>query len=123
MAEAMARTIGGDRVVVSSAGLSPAGFIAGPTLTTLEHLGYPSEGLSSKSLDAVDTSEVDVVVSLLGGAGLHVLPRGSHGRHLFWPIPDPFGEDEAFYHRVAQDLERRIRVLLREELDGELLGE
>lgn len=121
MAEAMARSIGGGRVAAMSAGLSPAGFIAGPTLATLEHLGYPTEGLHSKGLDAIDDSDVDLVVSLLGGGGFHIVPRGSHGRQMFWPVPDPFGEDEATYLRVARDLETRIRELISEELAEELL--
>lgn len=123
MAEAMARSLGGDRVVALSAGLSPAGFIAGPTLDTLERLGYPSDRLYSKGLDAIPDDDVDLVVSLLGGESFHVLPQGGSARHESWTIPDPFGEDDAFYLRVARDLEIRINELLSRELEGELLGE
>lgn len=123
MAEAMARSLGGDRVAALSAGLSPAGFVADPTVETLDRLGYPSDQLSSKGIDAVDVSDVDLVVSLLGDENFHLLPRGGHARHECWTIPDPFGEDEAFYLRVARDLENRINELLSDELEGELLDE
>ena len=121
MAEVMARKLGGDRVEALSAGLSPAGFIAEPTIRTLQHLGYPVDGLYSKGLDAVDTTAVDVAVSLIGGGALYPLGCGPQAREIHWRIPDPFGEDESIYLRVARDIENRVRGLLREELTGELL--
>lgn len=121
MAEAIARSLGGHRVVVQSAGLSPAGFIAEATLATLRRLGYSSEGLCSKGLDDIDTDSVDVVVSLVGGEMQHGFGCGQHVRRVHWPLPDPFGEDDTLYLRVARDLEDRVRSLLEEELSGELL--
>ena len=121
MAEAMACSLGGDRVEALSAGLSPAGFIAESTVSTLERLGYPTDGLYSKGLDAIDTPAVDVVVSLIGGGAHYPLGCGPHAREIHWQIPDPFGEDESMYLRVARDIENRVRGLLREELAGELL--
>ncbi len=121
MAEAMARSLGGDRVEARSAGLAPAGFIAGPTMSTLQRLGYPADGLFSKGLDALDTTDVDVVVLLIGGEIHHPVPCGPHARQIHWPLPDPFGEDESLYLQVARDIEARVRSLLAEELAGELL--
>ncbi len=121
MAEAMARSLGGDRVEALSAGLSPAGFIAETTVRTLERLGYPTDGLCSKGLDAIDTTAVDVVVSLIGGGAHYPLGCGPHAREIHWEISDPFGEDESMYVRVARDIENRVRSLLHEELAGELL--
>lgn len=121
MAESMARRIGGGRVIAQSAGLSPAGFIAKPTVSTLRRLGYPVEGLYSKGIDAIDTGEVDVVVSLIGGPIPTALGCGPQARLVHWPLPDPFGEDETLYLRVARDIESRVRNLLEEELAGELL--
>jgi protein-tyrosine-phosphatase len=121
MAEAMARSLGGDRVEALSAGLSPAGFIAETTFFTLRRLGYPTDGLYSKGLDAIETTAVDVVVSLIGGEVHYPLGCGPHAREIHWPISDPFGEDESLYLRVARDIEARVRRLLQEELAGELL--
>lgn len=122
MAEAIANAIGGDRVTALSAGLSPAGFIAGPTTRTLQTMGYSAEYLRSKSLDDIPAGSIDVVVSLLGASGLNVLPHELGDRREAWPIPDPFGEDESFYLHVARQIELRVREILEEELAGELLN-
>lgn len=117
----MARGIGGDRVTALSAGLSPAGFVAAPTVRTLERMGYPADNLRSKGLDDLPAGAVDVVVSLLGESGLNVLPREIGLRREAWSISDPFGEDESFYLHVARQIETRVRELLDAELAGELL--
>lgn len=121
MAEAMTRSLGGDRVEARSAGLAPLGWIAEPTIAVLEARGFSTDGLSSKGLEAVAAVDLDVVVSLIGDHGLNVLPPGMGVRREAWPIPDPFGEDEVFYLEVARQLEGRIRRLLGDELRGELL--
>jgi arsenate reductase len=120
MAEAIARHLGGRRVDVRSAGIAPAGFVAGGTLGALEALGYSGEGLWSKGLDDVIVQDLDVMVSLLGEGALDLLPRGTGARREAWTVLDPFGEDEDVYLDVARGLEVKIRTLLSEELDGEL---
>jgi len=120
MAEAIARKLGNSRVEAHSAGIAPTGWIAEPTLTTLESLGYSNRGLWSKGLDAVPGDEIDVVVSLLGEQGLDFLPLPAGARREAWSIRDPYGEDEEVYLDVARRLEVRIRRLIKDELGGEL---
>jgi arsenate reductase len=122
MAEAIARVLGGPGIEARSAGISPLGWVSEQTIDTLQALGYPTEGLSSKGLDAVDFEDVDVVLSLLGDRGLDYLPRGTGARHEAWDITDPFGEDEEVYFEVARDLERRIQELLSGESNSELFS-
>ena len=119
MAEAIARALGGQGVDARSAGLTPLGWIADQTIDVLEALGYPTQGLSSKGLDSVDTDDLDVVVSLLGERGLDHLPHRIGARREAWSIPDPFGEDD-LYLEVAHELELRIQQLLTEEPEMEL---
>jgi arsenate reductase len=121
MAESIARGIGGERVHAQSAGLSPAGFVADLTVATLRDLGYPVGGLYSKGMDAIDATDLDVVVSLIGSEIHHGFGCGPEVRLEHWPVPDPFGEDESTYLRVARDIETRVRKLLRDELSRELL--
>ncbi|MBW2386700.1 MAG: hypothetical protein JRG92_23975 [Deltaproteobacteria bacterium] len=121
MAEAIANALGEGRIEAQSAGLAPAGWIAENTLITLERLGYSDAGLHSKGLESIETEDVDVVISLLGSRGLDLLPPGFATRREAWPIPDPIGEDEAFYNGVAQQIERRIRGFLLDEAEEELL--
>jgi len=84
-------------------------------------LGYPSEGLQSKGLGDVRVDDVDIVVSLLGDDGLDFLPPGLSAQRIAWQIRDPFGEDEETYLSVARQLEDRVRRLLVEQGEGELL--
>jgi arsenate reductase len=112
MAEAITRGVTDGGVVAASAGLMPFGRIVGPTIETLEALGYDAGGLESKGLEEVDVADFDIIVSLLGPSALGYLP-GSLGAQLeSWSIPDPYGEDDEVYRAVARELERRIRSLI-----------
>lgn len=120
MAEAITRGLREEGVTASSAGLMPFGRIVGPTVETLEGLGYDPRGLASKALDEVDLENFDIIVSLLGDSGLSYLPSNLGAQLESWPIRDPYGEDDEVYVAVARELERRIRDLLADQQDGEL---
>jgi protein-tyrosine-phosphatase len=120
MAEAITRKLGGGRVTAASAGLMPFGRIVATTVRTLGALGYESRGLTSKSLDDVDLASFDVIVSLLGPAGLSYLPGTLPAELQSWSIADPYGEDDDVYMAVAHELERRVRRLLEEQGSREL---
>lgn len=122
MAESMARAIGGGRVEAFSAGLAPAGFVAAPTVSTLDALGYPTDNLRSEGLEALSARAFDVVISLAGERGLALLSPALGSRRVAWEIADPFGEDDAVYLRVARQIEARVRALVEEELARELGG-
>ena len=112
MAEAITRSLARGRVSAVSAGLMPFGRIVPMTLETLESLGYDPRGLASKGLDAIDLDDVDVIVSLIGDAGVGSLPTSIGAELREWPIADPYGEEAEVYRAVARDLELRIRDLL-----------
>lgn len=120
MAEAITRGLGRDGVSASSAGLMPFGRIVGSTVETLEAMGYDPRGLTSKSLDDVDLTSFDIIISLLGNSGLSYLPSTLGAQLESWSIRDPYGEDDEVYHAVARDLERRIRELLDDQQKREL---
>jgi len=122
MAEAIARVLGGSMVDARSAGISPLGWVSEQTIDTLRTLGYPTHGLSSKGFDEVDLEAVDIVLSLLGARGLDHVPHSIGARREAWVITDPFGEDDEIYMEVARELERRIRILLSQESNPELLS-
>ncbi|PWB75482.1 MAG: low molecular weight phosphatase family protein [Holophagae bacterium] len=120
MAEAIARALGGDSLVAHSAGIAPTGRVASSTLEALRALGYPCAGLASKGLDEVPLDGLDVVVSLIGPAGLAWLPAGVAARRVAWTIPDPYGNDIATYLAVARTIEERVRALVDDLLPPEL---
>jgi protein-tyrosine-phosphatase len=122
MAEAIARSMGGGNLKVHSAGLSPTGRVAERSIATLRALGYPADGLSSKGLDAIPLDDLDVVVSLVGPAGLACLPHGMAARSEAWSIRDPYGDDEEIYLAVARTIEARVRALVDDLLAPELPG-
>jgi arsenate reductase len=120
MAEAIARGLGGGRVEARSAGLMPFGRIVPGTVRALEDLGYDPAGLSSKGLGDLEAGDFDVVVSLLGEAGLAHLPASLGAETEAWAIADPYGEDDEVYLAVARELERRVRDLIDRHDRGEL---
>jgi len=120
MAEVIAASLGGGRLTAASAGIRPFGRIVPATVETLEALGYDPDGLSSKGLDDIDLADFDMIVSLLGAAGLSYLPPSLGAQLESWSIQDPYGEDDEVYFAVARDLERRIRDLLTDLEDREL---
>jgi len=118
MAEAMARSMGGDSIRVLSAGLAATGRVAPETLSTLEALGYSTEGLTSKGLSEVSLDEIDVVVSLIGPTGVRWIPFGMPMETIVWNLPDPWGEDEATYRNVARRIEALVADLVEELCAG-----
>jgi protein-tyrosine-phosphatase len=112
MAEAIARSLGGDRVEVYSAGLAPTGMVAEAALSTLAAMGYPNHDLRSKGLEEVSLAEMDIIVSLLGQQGLSFLPSNLGANLESWSVRDPFGEDEEVYRSAAAKIERKIKNLL-----------
>lgn len=120
MAEAITRGLAGESVSVASAGLSPFGRIVAGTRRALDKLGYDASGLMSKGLDEVDLESFDVIVSLLGQAGLDRLPMGVGADLEAWTIDDPYGEDDEVYIATARGLEKRIRRLLDDWREREL---
>jgi len=120
MAEGIARGLAGDRWAVASAGVSATGWIAEQTVATLEGLGYPTDGLYSKSLATIDLNEQDVIVSLIGPEAVRYLPRTLGAELVVWSVRDPYGEEAAVYRDVARQIERKIRVLIEEFADTEL---
>lgn len=120
MAEALARARYGDAVRVQSAGSEPSR-VHPLTLKACAAQRLDTEQLSSKGVETIDPSTVDVVVTLCAEeycpAYLHQATR------LHWPMPDPAaaqpGEDEAAQLGRFLDVADRIAVRL-SELDARL---
>lgn len=109
LAEGLARQIFGDRVVVLSAGSAPT-TINPLAIEALEEVGIDSTGQHAKSLDDIDTGEVDLVITLCAEEVCPVLP--SRIRRLHWPIADPAAVGTLDAFRVARDeIAARLREL------------
>lgn len=118
LAEALARAAFGDRVVVESAGSEPSE-VHPLTLEVLAEVGIDARAQRSKSVDEIDRSRVDTVITLCAEEVCPVF-LGSV-RRLHWPIPDPAAgprEEQLAGFRAARD-EIRARVALPSEPRGD----
>ena len=90
MAEGLARQILGDRAEVSSAGSEPAA-VNPHAVEAMAEIGIDITGQYSKSVDTIDLSGLDLVVTLCAEEVCPVLPE--QVRRLHWPIADPAAQD------------------------------
>ena len=112
MAEGLARKILGERAEVLSAGSNPAP-VNPHAIEAMAEIGIDITGQYPKSVDTIDLSGLDLVVTLCAEEVCPVLP-GQVGR-LHWPIPDPAAEDTGepqARFRIARDLiQEKIEAL------------
>lgn len=114
MAEALARSLYGDRVTVQSAG-SMATRVHEDAVAVIAEKGIDISGAKSKAVETIDPEGIDVVITLCAEEVCPVWP----GRieHLHWPLPDPAGALVGRRNRFREtrdDLERRLTALGRE---------
>ena len=115
MGEALARARYGDAVRVQSAGSEPSR-VHPLALAACAERKLDTSALSSKSVETIDPSTVDVVVTLCAEeycpAYLHQATR------LHWPMPDPAdalpGEDESAQLNRFLEVADQIAVRLAE---------
>ena len=111
MAEALVNHRGAGKVRAFSAGSNPLGVISQGTHEVLREKGITLEGHSSKGLQDVPISEMDVVVERGYGVTCPV-PADFKGRLIQWNIPDPYGLDWDCFRAVRDLIENEVRTLL-----------
>ena len=114
MAEALARSLYGDRVSVQSAG-SMATRVHEDAVAAMTDRGIDISSARSKAVDTIDPASVDVVITLCAEEVCPIWP----GRieRLHWPLPDPAagGADRLQRFRDTRDeIERRLVELGRQ---------
>ena len=115
MAEALARSLYGDRVSVQSAG-SMATRVHDDAVAVIGERGIDISTAASKSVDSIDPSSVDLVITLCADEVCPIWP--ARIEHLHWPLPDPAsadpGERRDRFRATRDDIERRLTTLGRE---------
>jgi len=111
MAEAFAHALGGGQIDARSAGSQPSGQINPRAIAFMAERGIDLSAQRSKSLDEVGTEPFDAVVTM--GCG-DACPWLAAGRREDWALPDPKLLDDAGFRGVRDEIERRVRNLLRE---------
>ncbi|MCP4230312.1 MAG: arsenate reductase ArsC [bacterium] len=109
MAEGLAQYIGGDRVIVYSAGSNPSGTVAARSYVVMEEVGIDIHGQRSEGLDIYIGQTFDWVITLCGHAN-EVCPNWpGMGERRYWPIPDPYcargsEDDRLTAYRESRDM-------------------
>ena len=120
LAEAILNKLGGGKFVAWSAGSQPKGAVNPHALDLLKRLGFPTEGLRSKSWEEFSqpgAPQLDFIFTVCDNAASEVCPVWP-GQPItaHWGIPDPASVEgseadivQAFRHTMLT-LQRRIEV-------------
>jgi arsenate reductase len=111
MAEGFARALAGDRVVAWSAGSRPSGQVSGKAMRLMEEKGVSLEGHRSKGLDDLPPIPWDWIVTMGCGDACPIFPGK---RYEDWELDDPAGQPVETVRRIRDDIQARVRTLLRE---------
>jgi arsenate reductase len=122
MGEALFNTLGAGRFKAYSAGSHPTGVVNPFAIELVQALGYPAEGLRSKSWDEFaqpGAPEMDFVVTVCDNAAGEVCPLWpGHPVTAHWGFPDPAaveGTDEvkrAAFALVMRQIRDRVQQFL-----------
>jgi len=122
MAEGLARRMLGDRAEVLSAGSMPSS-VNPQAIASMAELGIDISAQTSKSVDNIDTSAIDLVVTLCAEEVCPILP--GKVKRLHWPIADPSASADT---ADAEEIRARFRaardqIKARIEMLGALLDD
>lgn len=115
MAEGLARAECGGETEVLSAGSRPSR-VNPYAIEAMAELGIDISAHRSKSVDEIDATAVDAVITLCAEEVCPVLP--GRVRRFHWPIPDPASDDPSL---PAEEMRQRFRVArdqIRERIGG-----
>ncbi len=110
MAEGFARALEIKDLVVYSAGSHPAGFVAREAILMMKEKGIDLSSHYSKGVDQVPDIEYDFAITM--GCGDYC-PTVKAKKRLDWEIPDPIGRSPDFFRQVRDEIEQKVRKLLR----------
>ncbi|GAB2962385.1 arsenate-mycothiol transferase ArsC [Saccharothrix stipae] len=115
MAAALLQHYAMGRVTVRSAGSAPADQVNPAAAEALAELGLDITAEVPSKLTTEDVEASDVVITMGCGDTCPVFPGK---RYLDWELEDPAGQGVAAVRPIRDDIDRRVRGLLAELLDG-----
>jgi ArsR family transcriptional regulator len=115
LAAGILRQLVGDRVLVRTAGSAPADELRASIVTALDEIGVPVGGEFPKPLTDDAVRAADYVVTMGCGDACPIYPGR---RYLDWDLEDPAGKSLAKVRGIRDDIDRRVRDLLPELLNG-----
>lgn len=112
MASAFAQQLAGDRMDVLSGGSSPADSIDPFMVEAMQEKGIDMAFRIPRSIkESITTLEPEIIVTMGCDEDCPVMPGT---RMLNWDIPDPVDKPLEFMRNVRDEIEQRIRELIRE---------
>tara|TARA_B100000029_G_scaffold189282_1_gene187126 strand:+ start:4439 stop:4756 length:318 start_codon:yes stop_codon:yes gene_type:complete len=103
MAQAAAKHMGHD---AESAGTHPGASIAKNAIKVTSDVGIGMEGQYPKSVDDIDTTGFDHIISMGCGVECPALPIDED-----WGLDDPVGREEKIYRETLNEIMGRIETL------------
>lgn len=111
LAAGILRQLAGDRVTVRTAGSAPAAEVRSAIVAALDEIGVSLGGEFPKPLTDEAVRAADVVVTMGCGDACPVYPGR---RYLDWDLADPVGQHLGVVREIRDDIDQRVRTLLRE---------
>jgi arsenate reductase len=109
MAAGWTARLGGDSVVVRSAGSAPGEEINPVAVAAMAEVGIDISANAPRLLERDSVVAADVVVTMGCGDACPVFPGK---RYEDWELEDPAGRDLADVRRIRDEIEARVRKLL-----------
>ena len=103
MAEAVAKQMGHE---AQSAGTNPGSVVAQDAIKVNGEIGIDMSGQYPKSVDDIDTTPFDQIISMGCGVECPALSMDDD-----WGLEDPVGRGEAFYRKTLEEIKQRLIAL------------
>ena len=111
MAAALLAHHAGDRLVVRSAGSTPADEVNPAVVEAMAEIGLDVSKEFPKPLTAEGVRASDVVITMGCGDACPIFPGT---RYLDWDLPDPSGLSVEAIRPIREEIDRRVSALLEE---------
>ena len=115
MAAALLAKHAAGRIDVRSAGSAPVDTINPAVLTAMRELDIDLANETPKLLTTESVEAADVVITMGCGDACPIYPGN---RYLDWELDDPAGQDVEDVRPIRDEIDRRVRELLRELVKG-----
>jgi len=109
MAAGFARELGGNQVVVHSAGSAPGEVLNPAVVEVMRERGIDISNEAPRNLTNEMGLSADVIVTMGCGDACPVYPGK---RYFDWDLTDPTGQDIEVVRQIRDDIEQRVRSLL-----------
>lgn len=112
MAEGFCKALAGNRVDCRSGGSKPLGHVLPEAIEVMREKKIDISKSPSRGFDEPWVAGCDRIITM--GCGDDACPAFIGKRIDDWDLPDPKGKPVAEFRKVRDDIENRVRALLRE---------